>query len=145
MTGAPQADGLSQAEPVSRLGPSGFDPSRGGLFRKRPIEVQAFQWVGQDRNDWPEWAAEVDHLEDICAVLIGCAAVGLKVWTTEGAIRASHGDWIIQGVRGELYPCKPDVFAETYDAIAMEARQGGDGETRLHPKDDSAGPQDIAQ
>jgi hypothetical protein len=89
----------------------------GGRFRKRPVEVDAFQWTNQDRNDWPEWAAEDDRLEDTCAVLIGAAVVGLKVWTAEGAIRASHGDWIIKGIAGELYPCKPDIFAQTYDAV----------------------------
>jgi len=47
--------------------------------------------------------------------------VELQILTTEGVMTASPGDWIITGVRGERYPCKPDIFALTYDAVSVEA------------------------
>lgn len=42
---------------------------------------------------------------------------GLVIRTLEGEMRADPGDWIIRGVQGEFYPCKPDIFAETYEAV----------------------------
>ena len=45
------------------------------------------------------------------------AAGGAVIPTLEGVMRASLGDWIIKGVKGEFYPCKPDIFAATYDAV----------------------------
>lgn len=43
--------------------------------------------------------------------------VEVKIETLEGAMTASPGDWIITGIKGEKYPCKPDIFAATYDAV----------------------------
>lgn len=45
------------------------------------------------------------------------AGGGLDIKTLEGTMRADVGDWIIQGVKGELYPCKPDIFAATYEPV----------------------------
>jgi len=42
---------------------------------------------------------------------------GLKIFTLEGKMNADVGDWIIKGVKGEFYPCKPDIFAATYEAV----------------------------
>lgn len=76
-------------------------------FRKKPVEIDAFQWNGQQPNEWPEWATAL-VLQD---------GRDLFIDTLEGRMRANLGDWIIRGVNGEQYPCKPDIFAKTYDAV----------------------------
>lgn len=76
-------------------------------FRKKPVVVEAFQWNGQRPRYWPDWAIDVflvDGLE-------------LVVDTLEGRMKADMGDWIIRGVKGEQYPCKPDIFEATYEPI----------------------------
>jgi hypothetical protein len=59
-------------------------------FRKRPLVVEAYQYFGQEP---------------------------LYIDTPEGRMRANPGDWIIVGVHGEKYPCKPDIFVETYEVV----------------------------
>jgi hypothetical protein len=79
-------------------------------FRKKPVVVEARQ-LG------------LDYDED-CAIVAWCGgrALGeeyepnvLAIDTLEGTMEAAHGDWIIRGVQGEHYPCKPDIFAATYE------------------------------
>ena len=77
-------------------------------YRKKPVVIQAVQFVPSD--DMGEMLA---HLE-------GCvgwhmAGTGIVIPTLEGNHLASPGDYIIKGVKGEFYPCKPDIFAATYD------------------------------
>ena len=74
-------------------------------FRKKPVVIEAFQWTGQRPCHWPEWATDVSLLD----------GRDLVVNTLEGRMSASLGDWIICGVKGEQYPCKPDIFAATYE------------------------------
>jgi hypothetical protein len=77
-------------------------------FRKKPVVIEAFQWTGKERpQDWPEWATKV--------VLLG--GRDLAVETLEGTMHADLGDWIIRGVKGEQYPCKPDIFYATYEPV----------------------------
>lgn len=75
-------------------------------FRKKPVVVEAFQWTIDEVPDW--WRARTDiQIEvDSCTALIP---------TLEGVMRASPMDFIIQGVKGEIYPCKPDIFEATYE------------------------------
>lgn len=85
-------------------------------FRKKPVVVDAFKWTGgPDQTEDPEWI--VDALED-GRVSFGTNNRGraaLCIRTLEGVMAADVGDWVIKGVKGELYPCKPDIFAATYD------------------------------
>lgn len=81
-------------------------------FRKRPVEVEAVQFNGPFRNDAPTWLFEA--LGD---GRMAFTNYGLEIRTLEGRMIADSGDWIIKGVKGEIYPCKPDIFAETYEAI----------------------------
>lgn len=76
-------------------------------FRKKPVVIEAVQYTG-------------DNLEQIEKETNGGAAYAgatqtLIVTTLEGQMRADVGDWIIRGVKGEFYPCKPDIFALTYE------------------------------
>ena len=89
-------------------------------FRKKPLVIEAFQMTAENREsdtEWPEWLQTAWH-KDINDV--GCVwpVAGLfQVNTLEGPLTIAVDDWIIQGVKGELYPCKPDIFAATYEAV----------------------------
>lgn len=94
-------------------------------FRKKPVVIEAFQLTdfAQDNNrDWPEWLNRAWNAsrDDVGAFWVnineGTHAREYWIRTLEGPLRVSSYDWIIQGVQGELYPCKPDIFAETYEA-----------------------------
>ena len=78
-------------------------------YRKKPVVIEAVQWTGQNIAEINNFA--FDHVQGAvnkdCAFLVG---------TLEGPHTASVGDWIIRGVKGEFYPCKPDIFAATYEA-----------------------------
>lgn len=92
-------------------------PSGVRRYRKKPIEIEAIRFTlgtigdccrfcecgeGDTKNKW-SYATEQDRI------------VGLIIHTLEGHMQASYGDWIIRGVKGELYPCKPDIFEATYE------------------------------
>ena len=77
-------------------------------FRKKPVVIEAVQY------------AREASAPDLLALLEGCvgwhvAENGIRIPTPEGVMTASPGDWIIKGVKGEVYPCKPDIFAATYE------------------------------
>ena len=78
-------------------------------YRKRPVVIEA-ERVDRDKLHRlsPEFRAEVHH--DHC-----CA--GPHVHTLEGPLAVSDGDWLIKGVKGEFYPCKPDIFEATYERV----------------------------
>lgn len=84
--------------------------------RKKPVEVEAIQWRQNEMLVYQvlKW---MGGLENGNASLIGKDADGLYIDTLEGRMHVSDGDWIIRGVKGELYPCKPDIFAETYEIL----------------------------
>jgi hypothetical protein len=74
-------------------------------YRKKPVVIEARQYTGPNGN-WYEIATWAN------ATL---AKVGMVIYTQEGPKLAQEGDWIIKGVKGEFYPCKPDIFEETYE------------------------------
>lgn len=80
-------------------------------FRKKPVVIDAVQWDGSVPTHVliEEWAGDgimADGRESDIPIIIP---------TLEGDMRAVIGDWIIRGVQGEVYPCKPDIFAATYE------------------------------
>ena len=79
-------------------------------FRKRPIVVEAFQWLPGTVQEWPTWF----HASGGYWTLTNNR---LFIRTKAGSMEASPGDWIIKGIAGELYPCKPDIFAATYEPV----------------------------
>lgn len=82
-------------------------------YRKKPIEVEAWQ-VGSDEPK-PEW------LESAMGDGVAKPYRDGYWWvikTLEGDHRANDGDYIIQGVKDELYPCKPDIFEQTYEVVS---------------------------
>jgi hypothetical protein len=79
--------------------------------RKRPVEVEAIQFTGETAN-----VAEI--LAEIGESAAFVADQGhLVIYTLEGPMTVSPRDWIIKGTHGEFYPCKPDIFAETYEMV----------------------------
>ena len=93
-------------------------------FRKKPVVIEAFQMTKArrwDNSEWPEWlnaAWNKDPGEGALWVDPDDPSGNrLVIGTKEGVYRVTWDDYIIQGVQGELYPCKPDIFGATYDPI----------------------------
>jgi hypothetical protein len=81
-------------------------------FRKIPVIIEAIRFTGDNVSDIAEFAG---YDLDFGA---GVYHDALVIETLEGDLNASVGDWVIKGIKGELYPCKPDIFAMTYEAVA---------------------------
>jgi hypothetical protein len=91
-------------------------------YRKKPVVIEAMQVP-------PEWTGQGVPIE-LAALALWlragdgrweyCQNGGIEIITLEGTMRANPGDWIIRGVKDELYPCKPDIFAATYEAVQYE-------------------------
>lgn len=82
-------------------------------FRKRPIVVEAEQWFpGKELPGVVFTPGErgVDYGSGVLGMMV-------TIMTPEGRMRVSPGDWIITGIKGEKYPCKPDIFAATYEPV----------------------------
>ena len=75
-------------------------------FRKKPGVIEAVQFTGNFAQIKEFVGGDADYRNG-----------ELVIATLEGAMRASLNDWIIKGVKGEFYPCKPDIFAATYEAV----------------------------
>jgi len=83
-------------------------------YRKKPVVIEAFR-LG---DEWPDWWADKISTNEITTEYDGSSR-GFNyalIKTLEGTMRAERGDWIIKGVKGEIYPCKPDIFEQTYEA-----------------------------
>lgn len=94
-------------------------------FMKKPVVIEAFQMTHSRRDsniDWPEWLHRAWQLEretpgSIYPTEAGTSDGTLSIGTLEGQHLVSWGDWIIRGVQGELYPCKPDIFDKNYERV----------------------------
>lgn len=90
-----------------------------GRYRKRPVEVDAVRFSARitDRQEFPDWLTEArcDGKVVYHAQINGPGY--LIIHTLEGKMRAEQDDWIIRGVKGEIYPCKPDIFEMTYERV----------------------------
>lgn len=79
-------------------------------FRKKPVVIEAVQ-VPLSADDTGAWEDLSAHMGE----RVGPEPPRIK--TLEGVLNSVPGDWIIRGVKGELYPCKPDIFAATYEPV----------------------------
>lgn len=90
----------------------------GMKFRKRPVEIEAMRWSGTFGGGW---AKDASRIIDWILANGGTARYhdnpSIAIDTLEGIITASPGDFIIKGVQGEFYPCKPDIFKATYEPV----------------------------
>ncbi len=79
-------------------------------FRKKPVVIEAMQYDGANYIAIKEFTKDA-------AFKPGGKSDTVIIPTLEGDMYASTGDWIIQGVNGEFYPCKPDIFEKSYEAV----------------------------
>lgn len=80
-------------------------------FRKLPVEIEAVQITDATFDD-PH-----PNPEHLTGVVYDPVARQVRIQTLEGEMIGNLGDWIIRGVKGEIYPCKPDIFEATYEAV----------------------------
>lgn len=85
-------------------------------FRKKPVVIEAVQLSTGNWQQIENWShgkvrpiGDFTHPNDI---------KGMNIQTLEGVMFAEPSDWIIRGIKGEFYPCKPDIFAATYEEVA---------------------------
>lgn len=91
-------------------------------YRKKPVVIEAFLWTGdQHQIEDPAWACEAIKAGGIWFSNPGTPEVCLEIVTLEGTMTARRGDYIIKGVKGEIYPCKPDIFELTYEPVTEPA------------------------
>ena len=81
-------------------------------YVKKPVTVEAVQWTGDNRKDIWDFCTLA-----YCNTDFETGDLHLMIQTLEGVMEASVGDYIIKGIKGEFYPCKPDIFHLTYDEV----------------------------
>lgn len=86
------------------------------FYQKKPVVVQAEKLSPDNATMVAEWCGgmQVEEIGSNDEKL-----VGINIPTLEGTMRASEGDYVIKGVKGEFYPCKPDIFTETYEQVSI--------------------------
>lgn len=94
-------------------------------FRKKPVEIEA---MPLDKRTTPvevaNWCG--GRIAYPGGTHTGGGPVLIEIDTLEGTMTAQPGDWIIRGVQGEFYPCKPDIFAATYESVDQNEGLHGD-------------------
>jgi hypothetical protein len=86
-------------------------------YVKKPIEIEAFR-IGYEEA--PSWFVDADECIPTWGNVEGCNTVQpikAVILTLEGSMQADHGDYIIKGIKGEIYPCKADIFQESYNRL----------------------------
>lgn len=84
--------------------------------RKKPVVVEAVQWTGDNQEDIIDFFG-IGSQDTYQILSSPHNPPEILIYTLEGVLIASINDFIIRGVRGEYYPCKPDIFYETYDLL----------------------------
>lgn len=79
-------------------------------YIKKPIEIEAFRYCFDGEPEWSEKSPNVNHCQTN-------DDMWLEIKTLEGVMRANPGDYIIKGIKDEIYPCKFDIFQATYDRV----------------------------
>lgn len=104
-------------------------------YRKKPVVIDAVRWDGANINEVlpfiQDGKDDFFHLPNNGVYVksgVGyCPPEGtLDIPTLEGTMQAKPGDWIIRGVKGEFYPCKPDIFEATYEPVEGAAHEDHD-------------------
>ena len=85
-----------------------------GRYRKKPVEIEAVQFTRENSEEVAEWCDATGYDRYTFGKFVTKV---LEIHTLEGTMEAVEGDWIICGVKGEFYPCKPDIFEATYEAV----------------------------
>lgn len=82
-------------------------------FRKKPVVIDAEQWTKKNGSKVMKFTKELGTLRTITSL----EPLQMIITTLEGKMQVDENDWIIKGIRGEFYPCKPDIFEATYEAV----------------------------
>ena len=88
-------------------------------YRKKPVVIEAVQWTGINLEEIKAFVGkdlQYDIIDTAWEVGKGAPHILMKIHTLEGDHECTKGDFIIKGVKGEFYPCKPDIFEKTYEA-----------------------------
>ncbi|MFF2910001.1 hypothetical protein [Paenibacillus sp. NPDC057934] len=86
---------------------------------KKPVVINAFKWTGDKTQvEDPIWINEAVVTGEVWFENFGTPEVVMCIKTLEGVMKAQRGDYIIMGVAEEIYPCKPNIFEATYEAVA---------------------------
>lgn len=88
-------------------------------YRKKPVVIEAHYFAGNDPEAWRDLAFWCGgrYFEEAKPSDPTDIRRGILIPTLEGVMTADFGDWIIKGVKGEFYPCKPEIFAATYEPV----------------------------
>ena len=89
-------------------------------YRKKPVVIEAIQWTGLNLEEIKSFVGEslqYDIIDTAWQVGKGVPYVDMVIKTLEGNHVCTKGDFIIKGVHGEFYPCKPDIFEKTYELV----------------------------
>lgn len=93
-------------------------------YRKKPVEIEALEWTGENHRTMYDFlenpfgeTKEIKTSGSNFYINHGLVKGGLIILTKEGQHLASIGDYIIKGIHGEFYPCKPDIFHKTYEKV----------------------------
>lgn len=88
-------------------------------YRKKPVVIEALEWTGKNLKEVVEFLGEHDLVDELEWKRFEDAVKnnGLRILTLEGLLKASAGDFIIKGIEGEFYPCKPGIFNKTYSEV----------------------------
>jgi hypothetical protein len=100
-------------------------------FRKKPVVIEAIQYANNDyadnplefHSDPPQWLRNAIDDGTVRPEFRSEDYWYLVIHTLEGNMDVTPGDWIIQGIKGELYPCKPDIFDATYEPVSGTPEQ----------------------
>lgn len=95
---------------------------------KKPVTIECMKWNGVNFDEIKEFCGDVAEFNS--CIESGCDELFIK--TLKGYHKATAGDYIIKGVKGEFYPCKPDIFAQTYDIVDSDSRVREFVETEIH-------------
>lgn len=86
-------------------------------YRKKPVEIEAMQFNGlTDYMDIVQWMKDSGDTHALANEVRYSTPIML-IQTLEGTMAANPGDWVIRGVKGDFYPCKPDIFEATYEPV----------------------------
>jgi len=88
------------------------------LYRKKPVVIEAMLYTGENMFEIVNWIGSASTYR--------LSPRLLNIHTLEGDMTVNEGDWVIRGVQGEFYPCKPDIFDATYEEVRPKER-GLDG------------------
>lgn len=89
-------------------------------YRKKPVIIEAVQWTGTNLEEIKAFVGkdlQYDIIDTAWQAGKGIPYVNMKIHTLEGDQECTKDDFIIKGVNGEFYPCKPDIFEKTYEAV----------------------------